>query len=84
MATQRISLVGDWQLVHTATTNDTSIIFTPRVNSVNWAIATSIPGASFAGHMADSGEDREVFLEDGESFYVNGSESREFYVTITE
>lgn len=84
MATQRIDFTGEWQALHTATVNDTSVIFTPRLSSMNWAIATSTPANDFFGHVAQANQDREVFLDSGESLYANGSVAQDLYVTITE
>lgn len=89
MATQDIVMTEVWQLAHSATADNTNVVLTPQGKGIDWAIDTSTPAETLAGHnlsqmgmINDNYRDRGFVLQNGEGLYVRGSAGLVVAMTI--
>ena len=80
MATVDITLTEVWQLAHSATADNTNVVLTPQGKDIDWAIDTTTPAESLAGHnlsqmgmINENYRDRGFVLQNGEGLYLRGS-----------
>ena len=80
MATENITITGEWSVAHTAASENTNVVLTPAGPNVEWAIDTTVPAATLVGHQLsepllrspEKFRDRGFVLKNGEGLYVRG------------
>lgn len=73
--TQQRTMTGSWELVHTNNSgSEVTIVLTPQVSGVSWGVRedTTLPEEDFVGHSLEGSVDREIFLADTETLFING------------
>lgn len=55
-------------------------------SAVRWAVRddATLPAANFGGHGFESNKDRGLWVQPGETLFVRGQQSADFYLTVGE